>query len=90
MFRNLPEYIAENAFTCQKLSKTFAPKFAKSGRNRKNLPYFDNLARFSTLMYFDSLLVICTFILEFPKIRSQQDEDQRISRQAPHRQGRTK
>jgi hypothetical protein len=35
IFRNLPDYLAENAAKFQKLLKTFAPKFAKSGRNRK-------------------------------------------------------
>ena len=48
IFRDLPEYIGENASKCQKMQKSFAPNFGNFQKISKKRSYFDTLAGFCT------------------------------------------
>ena len=48
IFRDLPEYIGENASKCQKMQKSFAPNFGNFQKISKKRSYFDTLAVFCT------------------------------------------
>ena len=50
IFRDLPEYIGENASKCQKVQKSFAPNFGNFQKISKKRSYFDTLAVFYTLV----------------------------------------
>ena len=50
IFRDLPEYIGENASKCQKMQKSFAPNFGNFQKISKKRSYFDTLAVFYTLV----------------------------------------
>ena len=59
IFRDLAEYIGENASKCQKMQKSFAPNFGNFQEMSKKRSYFDILAVFYTL-------ILCLiFILSF-------------------------
>ena len=50
IFRDLPEYIGENASKGQKMQKSFAPNFGNFQKISKKRSYFDTLAVFYTLV----------------------------------------
>ena len=79
IFRDLPEYIGENASKCQKMQKSFAPNFGNLQEIIKNghiLIFW--LYSILSYYYFGTLLDFCIFTLNILKIRSQRPKQRAL------------
>jgi len=68
IFRDLPEYIGENASKCQKNAKILRTKFRKFSENQQKTFIF---WYFGCILYFGILLDFCIFTMKILKICSQ-------------------